>query len=360
MQHNAKNIHPALRRYAVSKEKNAPRRKDMTPEQKSVIDRLMLAALKTWDRDLIQRCAQTGADTGALLATAISRRDAEMVKLAVSFGANVNAQVESSSGRRLMPVLHYAHEHFNEEVFSLLLNCGVPIDGKNALGETVAQLAAKSGDFSRLRFYLDKGADASACAQDAMFSAISKKNTEMLEWSFANGADVKAVRRAADGGAPTALHEAYGSYNETIISLLLDKGIDVNAPNAAGETVLHLAARDGDAQRTAFLLKRGADPLAVAYGDVSVLDEALRAVQQAQTAARTEDFRYSSSPSFNDAAKKKQANARDTLNMLLDCVKELYGRAPYDVAAGRDISVSKPVTLAGKKQDAKPDAPPHP
>ncbi|MBI1216668.1 MAG: hypothetical protein GC185_12730 [Alphaproteobacteria bacterium] len=352
--------------------RDANRKSEMTPEQKQVIDRLMGAALKTWDRDLIQRCAESGADTQGLLQSGISRKDAEMVRLALSYGADVTALV-SAPGGKYQPILHYAHENFDEPVFSLILSRGVPIDLKNPAGETVAELAARKGDFERMRFYVDRGADISGAVQDILFSAIAKKNAEMVRWSLEQGADVAALKKQQDGAHATALHIAFASFDEQVAGLLLKSGLDVNARASNGETVLHLCAREGDPERTKFFLARKADPLAAAYDGTSVLDEAMKAVEKAKLPDRSSDrdsWRYGSgSSSFNEQARKeKQEKTREVLTLLLDKVKEDYGRAPYNVVSGRTITVNKPVTFANKKpgagedvkEDAKPETKPLP
>ncbi len=48
-----------------------------------------------------------------------------------------------------------------------------------------------------------------------------------------------------------------------IARFLLDQGCDINGSNGEGETVLHTAARNGDAEFVRYLLGRGADPRAV-------------------------------------------------------------------------------------------------
>jgi hypothetical protein len=319
-------------------------KKTMTPEQQTVIDRVMTGALKAWDADLIKGAVESGAHTQELLIQAIAKKSPDFVKLALHYGADAKALVPAG-GKQFQPVLHYAHDNFHEEIFNIILAQNVPIDLKNPQGETVAQRAARAGDFERMRWYLAKGADLSGSVQDILVKAVDKKDLAAMQWSIDQGADVQC--RVRDGDTTnTLLHQCLANFREDVAEFLLRQGIPVDARNSAGETVLHLAARQGETKKVEYLLKKGADPLAASYAGVSVLDEAMKNVSDRDDY----EYRYSSS--------SKSREAKAVMGLLLARVKEVYGIEPFTAAVQRDITVSKPINVAkGPRDDASPKSP---
>lgn len=323
----------------------------MTPEQKQVINRMLAAAIKVWDVELIRGAVESGADTQELLARAVAKKNLDLVKLSIQYGADVNALI-STGDRKFQPLLHYAHENFHEEIFSTILQQGVSIDLKNPQGETVVQRAARGGDFDRMRFYLGKGADLGQNAQEVLIKAIDKKDLPAIQWAVEHGADVQGRVRSSDDVMNTTLHLAANSFREDIMDYLLKAGVNIDARNSAGETVLHLAARQTDSKKTDYLLKKGADPLATTYAGVSVLDEAMKSVPSTETTRDYDRDRYDSySGSYTSAASTKTKEAKAVMALLLARVKEVYGIEPYNTAMQRDITVSKPIAVSGKPRD---------
>lgn len=82
------------------------------------------------------------------------------------------------------------------------------------------------------------------------------------------------VERAIDAGVADYVDDSADIWaavyvgNEGAVEALLDRGIDVDAPNASegGNTPLHVAALTGDVAMVDLLIDRGADPEAVAEG----------------------------------------------------------------------------------------------
>ena len=312
----------------------------MTPEQKQVINRVLSSAVKAWDLDLIKGAVESGADCQELLVRAIAKKNIDMVKLSIQYGADVNALIPTSD-RKYQPILHFAHENFQEDIFNAIVQRGVSIDLKNPQGETVVQRAARSGDFDRMRFYLGKGADLAGNAQEVLVKAIDKKDLSAIQWAVEHGADIHGRIRSSDDVMQTMLHHGFNNFREDIMDYLLKSGIGIDARNSAGETVLHLAVRTPDSKKADYLLKKGADPLSTTYAGVSVLDEGMKSVA---SESDRDSYSYSSSTS-----RAKEAKAVVTL--LLAKVKETYGVEPYNTAMQRDITVSKPIAVSGKTRD---------
>ncbi len=86
-----------------------------------------------------------------------------------------------------------------------------------------------------------------------------------IEWAIDNGV-ADYVDESGDIWAAAFLG------NERAVEVLLDRGVDVNAPNVAGngDTPLHVAAYVGDADIVELLLDRGADPNSTAPGGTPI------------------------------------------------------------------------------------------
>ena len=304
----------------------------LSAEELKSVNRMMAAAIKAWDVDLIKLTAEAGAETQELLIRAIAKKSEPMVKLALFHGADVNAMLPADT-RKFHPVLHHAHDNFSEDVFQTLLSQGVNIDTKNPQGETVAMRAIKAGDFDRVRYYVSKKADVSGQTQDMFFKAIEKKDISTLEWTLEHGADVEGRIRQADDTMATAMHIACHHFNEDTIGILLRAGLSINVRNSAGETVLHGACRSPDPAKVEFILARGGDPLQAGYAGTTPLDEANKHLGE-ETSSR-----------FASSAKE---NARLVLTQLLGKVKERHGADPYSTSVHRDIQPAKTITF-GKK-----------
>jgi uncharacterized protein len=111
-------------------------------------------------------------------------------------------------------------------------------DGQLGAGATPLMRAARSRDVAAMRLLLDSGADPGR-------QAANGATALMFAATPARGAAGPAAEQAA---------------LETI-TLCLDRGADVNAVNALGQTALHLAGPAGESDAVVkLLLSRGANP----------------------------------------------------------------------------------------------------
>lgn len=98
----------------------------------------------------------------ALLIEAVDRYDIEHVKAYAAKGGDVNVNVTpKTAGQAVsMPLYHYMLSYrWTEEMSDFMLEQGVPVDVKNAAGNTPLMVAVKKGDMRNVDYFLKKGAN---------------------------------------------------------------------------------------------------------------------------------------------------------------------------------------------------------
>jgi ankyrin repeat protein len=125
-----------------------------------------------------------------------------------------------------------------EEVGNLLQD-GVNVNEKNALGATPLYWAAYVGNLDCISTLLDLGADVRATTlkgETALHFAAKCGHAQVLLLLLDWGADIQA----ADLRERTVLHAAIeeGEDNYEVVSLLIERGVDVLATDVDGRTAL--------------------------------------------------------------------------------------------------------------------------
>jgi ankyrin repeat protein len=138
-----------------------------------------------------------------------------------------------------------------------LLKAGVPVNARDARGNTPLMAAALNADADVLELLLNSGADVNATNQAGanalMRAATFKDKTRLL---LAKGMDVKARSLLGNTALLLAAREPG---NSGAVKLLLDSGADPNAANVLGATALMAAAAAGDTDSELLLIDAGAD-----------------------------------------------------------------------------------------------------
>lgn len=117
--------------------------------------------------------------------------------------------------------------------------------------------AAEARDLAHVQLYVQKGADVNMSA-----GTVSTSYPR-------NGSGYSFSREAP------LFHFLYAhGFPRDIAGFLIEQGVDVDARDALGNTVLMVAVKQGDADAAAWLVAKGADPLAVNNAREIVLDEA--------------------------------------------------------------------------------------
>ena len=322
----------------------------MNPAQRKSIDATLRLAVQSWDLDLIKATLQSGADPQPLLPRAIEKQSAEMIKLAAEFGANLNEMIQVKEGQYQMP-LHMAHTYFHQDVVRQMILSGCPVDQKNPKGETVALVAVKAGDFDKMRFYLEQGADLSENVQDVLLGGISKKDKATVEWALEKGADLNG-RLLSGEQTISVIHYASQSFDPVVMELLLAKGTNVHALTGLGRTPLHIAVEKSDAALVTFLLDKKADPMAADRLGVTPVDLAMTKLAEAEKAVANDRYdSYSRSSSSSTTARDK---AKGIVTTIIERVKQNHLVDPYKAATSRDVKAAKAGGVAFRKKTQEP------
>lgn len=101
-------------------------------------------------------------------------------------------------------------------------------------------------------------AAAGAETTDLLIKAVTKNDMDMAAFAIERGANVRA--RVASANFTPLIHYAHAAGARIeLVDLLLKEGVNIDTPDASGDTVARLAARKGDFARMQSYLDRGAD-----------------------------------------------------------------------------------------------------
>lgn len=141
--------------------------------------------------------------------------------------------------------LHWSASNISKEIPSLLIKSGADVNAINKRGETPLHFAARNGSLEIAELLIGKGADVNAKTKDGhspFYSAVSNLITI-----------VKIV--IPDSTAIDRIPANYDVIKDliTMLSILLNKGADVNVADKRGMTPLHQACLYGVKELVEFL-----------------------------------------------------------------------------------------------------------
>jgi ankyrin repeat protein len=151
-------------------------------------------------------------------------------------------------------------------VFLFLLDSSIPKDARTQDGYNALDLAAEYGHVEIAQMLLEKGADANSSydGNRALHRAVVGGSIALIQMLLDKGADLEA-RELVKSYTPLHLAARYAVHE--VVSLLLDRGANINAKAADEDTPLHLAAKHARLEVARLLLDKGANIEAkAAYG----------------------------------------------------------------------------------------------
>lgn len=127
--------------------------------------------------------------------------------------------------------------------------------GSSAVNAQAFREACERGDINEAQKLLDAGVDINGIyTRTPLFLASERGEIKVVQFLLNHGASI----HAGDNGN-TLLHAAVRCGHADVASLLIERGISVNAKNDDGQTPLFTAAFMGDENMAKLLVERGAD-----------------------------------------------------------------------------------------------------
>ena len=169
--------------------------------------------------------------------------------------------------------LHYAAVSGYAGWVECLLDCGIDVDGRNAVDYTPLMLAAMYGRLEFVERLVKHGARVNVTresGESAILYAAYYGYLEIVNFLHQQGADMTVCDREGN----SLLHSAAASGNLECVKFVMGCGLDLSSRNNNHETALLFAAKRGSLKVIDYLMQRGADIDVRKKGGNTVLHEA--------------------------------------------------------------------------------------
>lgn len=265
--------------------------------------------------------------------TALSRAISQGLEMVQAIIASNNLQSRDSQGRTALHIAVLSHAE--PEIINFLVKAGADINARDKNGDSPLHIAVRENDRANGEVLLAHGADVfypNVTGDSPLRSALMHKGGRE-DWVLNS-----RVIKASDGAGNTPLHLAAEWQIDTIITFIVDKGGNLNARNANGETPLFSAVKADSAVIVKIMLARTGDRRADINARDFLGNTALHAC-----------IRWSASDASHALlAYDSQSNGRRLIN-----ARNLAGKtALHEAARAGNIPFIRSLVLSGADIDA--------
>ena len=187
-----------------------------------------------------------------LLIKGVETNDLEMVKLAISKGANANIYTR---GDHLYTVLSVSIGNRNYAIRDYLINNGADVNARlevngwgNGAFETHLNMAVYAEDIDSVRRLIEVGADVNLtdkrCWRPLGLAIIGNCPVEIIQLLIDKKAEINYHNTYYDYETPLLMAIKYN--RKQVVQILLNAGADPQATDKKGENALNYAIRTGD------------------------------------------------------------------------------------------------------------------
>ena len=225
---------------------------------------LMLAMTVFYNKNIIKLLINNGAninvENNAPLKEAISNRNIEVIELLIDNGADINIIYKG------VPLLIYfiKNRKFNAtekiSIITKLLDKGIDVNFTDRSGISALQIAIRDNNINIIKLLIDKSANINIEDNAPLKEAISSRNIKVIELLIENGSNIDIIYE----NEPLLIYfikNRFFNDNDkiSIITKLLDKGIDINFTDKNGDSALHIAVKYTNIPIVKLLLDKGID-----------------------------------------------------------------------------------------------------
>lgn len=218
----------------------------------------LFRAVESNKSDIVELLINLGADTSKekLLNLAIIKDQLEMVKVLINL--NVTADLADNSGQS---PFFLAVERNNVEILKVLafLVYGKKnLNSTNESGDTLMHVASSKGFIESVRIlrWLQVAYDSkNNYGQTPLYKAVENGNLEIIKELIDAGADINTQTDSKD----TLMHLTAAKGNIDIAKLLIRNGIKTEVKNSIGQVPIYKAAQSGKLEIIMLLISEGAD-----------------------------------------------------------------------------------------------------
>ena len=220
-------------------------------------------ACKNADRDMVDLllsagayCATEDGDHSTPISDAIGCADdftLELLLKSESFKANASRALflTDECGEKKTTIFHVALQCDNIKGIKMLLEHGVEPTCRDYTGRTVLHEACFLGNYSAAKLLLGEA----KARQESLVDQDGRTALHLASFGGADDRDDLGLANGSTAHKPSTASSQSCSPHQKIMKKLIQKGASIHLHDYRGDSVLHLAVKQGHSQRAAILLR---------------------------------------------------------------------------------------------------------